>query len=216
MIKKNEEKIKRIGAHQGCHHKAVVQSQGQRAGREQEVMTRSKSVNNIQSPEQGEQLQSPTGRINLKAHRSLSSNNLFASPQSPTAKSISVSERIRNARPVSTTRERDHLSHASPSKSFDYSTENTKLASTKSLDRSHSYCSPSRESPESITAILRRKKQEYLKSKDMSPPPIHPVQRTPKKSNEPIPQPTEKKGQSITRMLTAAGLQRQRKKNLSK
>jgi hypothetical protein len=186
------------------------------------------------------------GKIELKATRSHSSNSLlsslvrspssFSSPSSSSAHNkgmtaasasawaISISERIRNARPQLTSRDRVNLFRTSPMRSSsDLSSPQGQAANRSSVGRKESYhSSPSYESSgsslsheESITARIHRQREE-LSRMNYSPPSVaiarkqHLIQR----QNTPPSHTTEgeKKEKSITRLLAAAGLQRQRRR----
>lgn len=77
--------------------------------------------------------------------------------------SISISDRIRLAKPIITSRDRVSQYQLSPSKSIEVSTNSSKLTPTKLLFRPKSFSSSPRDD-ESITARIRRQREEYLKS----------------------------------------------------
>lgn len=148
---------------------------------------RTKSFNNLQptlksNPSLHYQ-QISIGRIDIKLQkRSLSSSSLFESfNQSNTpnknqltksqALSISISERIRLGKPTITSRDRATLFQSSPSKSTEYSINSSKITPTKLLFRPKSFSSSPRDD-ESITARIRRQREEYLR---LHPHP-HPAQ----------------------------------------
>jgi hypothetical protein len=190
----------------------------------------------------------------LKGMRSHSSNSLLAqtttpsssSPSSPSShtKTTSITERIRNARPQLTSRDRVNLFRTSPMKSSDNSSSPSHRHQTiitngtpvsPSSSPSHlkgSFLSfPSFQSSteedrveEGITARIRRQRDEICRGDQDSPPRVtrKTIQRQNSSPNPPpgtsftLPHATvvkeEKKERSITRLLAAAGLQRQRKK----
>lgn len=184
---------------------------------------RSKSFNNLRSSP------SPLSKSNsfhyqqvsigrIEVSRSHSSNSLLTprSPpngrNSPIQKSISITERIRNARPQLTSRDRVNLFRNTPTKSTDYSTSSDKR---NYFSKISFHSSPSNEyHEESITARIRRQRDQL--SRTLSPPSPPPNYK--KSFHRQLSPPTspgqesEKKEKSITRLLAAAGLQRQRKK----
>jgi hypothetical protein len=219
---------------------------------------RSKSFNNLRrspsSPsvrsENSHYQQMSVGRIEIKATRSHSSNSLlsslvrspssFSSPSSQNktmTTTISISERIRNARPQLTSRDRVNLFRNSPLRSSSFSDLSPphsqgqgKTANRSSVGRKESYhSSPSYESSslsheESITARIHRQRDELYRMNNSSPPSPgpsptrkQPIQRQNTSPSHPLPASTthsdgQKKERSITRLLAAAGLQRQRRR----